>query len=95
MEEIYWKQRAKIKWLVHGDNAFFYNVANNWKKFNWISNMEWNGVETLDIEDIKKVFLVFFKGIFDKPTIPPIGLDWNSIYPPSQLGLSNFNISLT
>lgn len=66
-KEVYWKQRAKIFWLQHGDQntRFFHIFASARKKnnaFQRIKNMAGEWVETE--EEIQDVVINYFKNIF-------------------------------
>lgn len=86
-EEVYWKQRAKIKWVMKGDGntSFFYKFANLRSKINWISSVEWNGSEFSSLADFKRVFTEYFKETFDEPSAPQIDFDWEHLYPSSSV----------
>ena len=74
-EEIYWKQRAKIRWLKDEDNntQFFHKTANHHKKNNWITHISQNGQSLYDHDQMMKTFFDYFKGLFGK--IANYGLD--------------------
>ncbi|KAI0488527.1 hypothetical protein KFK09_028362 [Dendrobium nobile] len=60
----WWKQRAKVKWVVDGDSntKFFHAFANARRNANWISQVKnQEGQITEDPREVEDVFLNFFQ----------------------------------
>lgn len=67
-EEICWRQRSKVRWLKEDDNntTFLHKVASFRRKYNWISDIHWEGQSLNYSTKIKEAFTYFFKKIFSK-----------------------------
>jgi len=65
-EEIYWRQRAKERWAVEGDQntKYFHRMATAHKRFNSIDSLEVDGSTIFDSgvikEAIQKVYKKFY-----------------------------------
>ncbi|XP_020690594.1 uncharacterized protein LOC110105427 [Dendrobium catenatum] len=60
----WWKQRAKVKWVVEGDSntKFFHAFANARRNSNWISQVKnLEGLITEDPREVEEVFFNFFQ----------------------------------
>lgn len=64
-EEIYWKTRAKHKWLEEGDlnTKFFHAIASHRKKKNRINSLEIDGVATTNLGHIQKHVVQYYRDI--------------------------------
>ena len=62
-EEIYWQQRAKLKWFLEGDQNtnFFHLTATQRKKKNTILSLEIDGTLIYDTHIIKKSHYKLFQ----------------------------------
>ena len=72
-EEIYWLQRGRANWLLHGDRntSFFHNAATTRKKRNQIKKlMDENGV-WVQGTDMKKHILGYFSNLFKSEVEQP------------------------
>ena len=78
-DELYWKQRARDKWLKEGDlnTAFFHKCASHRKKKNLIFKMEINGVITDSFEDIQIHIEQFYQQLFGVESIKQASLENN------------------
>ena len=66
-EEIYWKQRSRVKWLKEGDRntKFFHEKASARRRKNKIWGVEDNNGKWLkDQDDINREFSEFFQDLF-------------------------------
>jgi len=75
LEELWWSQRAKTRWLKEGDRntAYFHQKASDRKKRNWIRCLTTpEGTITHSEEDIYEIFNNYFQDIFktDNTAIP-------------------------
>ncbi|XP_028550195.1 uncharacterized protein LOC114579526 [Dendrobium catenatum] len=60
----WWKQRAKVKWVVEGDSntKFFHSYANARRNANWVSKVKnSDGLITDDPREVEEVFFRFFQ----------------------------------
>lgn len=62
--------------------TFFHKSSNIQMKLNWISSIEWWGIEIFEKGEITKHFKEFFKNLF-KPIDIFMNLDQDSLYPSS------------
>ncbi|WOK97079.1 hypothetical protein Cni_G05787 [Canna indica] len=62
-EHVYWKQRAKVKWINDGDRntKFFHQVASGRKQKNWISSIVVHGISVNHPKDIAIASNDFFR----------------------------------
>lgn len=70
-EEIYWKQKAKYKWLKEGDRntKFFHKIASGRKRKNLITKLMIDGNETIDFETIANATTNFYESLFSQEDI--------------------------
>lgn len=68
VEEIFWHQKAKCKWLQEGDRntKFFYKLVNGRKRNNLIPRLVVDGVEVVIFEDIADEAIQFFSNLYKK-----------------------------
>uniref|UniRef100_C6JRP7 Reverse transcriptase domain-containing protein n=1 Tax=Sorghum bicolor TaxID=4558 RepID=C6JRP7_SORBI len=64
--EIYWKQKAGIKWLLEGDanTHFFHQFANGRRRKNMISFLECDSGDIRGQKDITEHIVSFYKNLF-------------------------------
>lgn len=67
-EEILWWQCSRVQWLLHGDKntKFFYSYICARKCKNTISKVGVNRMDVVEKEEIKKLFAIFYRGLFSK-----------------------------
>ncbi|XP_010256226.1 PREDICTED: uncharacterized protein LOC104596672 [Nelumbo nucifera] len=66
-EEISWRQKSRCKWLQGDKNTrFFHSLASGKRSKNLITTVVVDGIEVRREEEIVKVFLDHFKGIFSR-----------------------------
>lgn len=67
-EELYWQQRGKQKWILEGDanTTFFHLVANGRKRKKAILNLENQGKNIVDGQEIKELIYKLYKALFGK-----------------------------
>lgn len=70
-EEIFWKQKAKYKWLKEGDRntKFFNKITSGRKRKNLITKLMIDGNETTDFETIANVITNFYESLFSQEDI--------------------------
>ena len=83
-EEVFWRQRSRIKWIKEGDNnsKFFHRMANGRRKKKIIKSlMSEERVSIRNIDDISIEVLNFFGKLYNpKSNSWRIeGLDWSPI----------------
>ena len=61
-EELYWKQRSRLRWLKEGDEntKFFHAVANGLRNRNHIPSIAQGNSRIVENEEIGKVFTSIF-----------------------------------
>lgn len=67
LEELWWSQRAKVKWLKEGDmnTKYFHQKASQRKRKNWIGKINDENGNQIDSDmGIQEVFTKYFKDIF-------------------------------
>lgn len=66
MEEIYWKQRVGIRWMVKGDSnsGFFHQYANGRRRKSIILSLDTDQGEVRGQEDIEAHIVGFYKQLF-------------------------------
>ncbi|KAK3205692.1 hypothetical protein Dsin_019738 [Dipteronia sinensis] len=59
LEELEWRQKSKIKWIVKGDRnyRFFHYVANGRRITNYIADISFEGVKKSEPNEVKKACL--------------------------------------
>ncbi|KAG9443780.1 hypothetical protein H6P81_015120 [Aristolochia fimbriata] len=88
-ERIYWKQRARFKWVKEGDGntKFFHAIASAHKRRNRISSLTIDGVEISSKQQIIKEFTDFYSDLYDDRNIVrpfPSGLPLKSLPPTAR-----------
>lgn len=85
-KEIYWRQRAKTRWLKEGDNntKFFHAYATNRKRRNFIQSLKINNNWIYDTDSIKQQFFDHLRNIykFSYSNLNNMKIrneDWNSL----------------
>ncbi|XP_039120313.1 uncharacterized protein LOC120256691 [Dioscorea cayenensis subsp. rotundata] len=65
-EELYWKQRSRLRWLQEGDEntKYFHSVANGRKNTNFIPSVKVGEVSVSEVREIGKVFENQFRALF-------------------------------
>ncbi|XP_077246142.1 uncharacterized protein LOC143886026 [Tasmannia lanceolata] len=83
-EEIFWRQKSRVRWLKEGDknSAYFHAVASVRRRKNIIESLVDNGVEVSGKDEITKVVLQFYKSLYSseggsRPT--PVHMEFSSL----------------
>ena len=68
-EEIHWKQRGDLTWLVEGDSStrFFHQFANGRRRKNTIISLDTDQGEVKTQEEIMAHATNFYKSLFGSP----------------------------
>ncbi|KAJ4748165.1 RNA-directed DNA polymerase (reverse transcriptase)-related family protein [Rhynchospora pubera] len=90
LEEELWKQRASVKWKLHGDKntTYFHARASSNKRKNFIQKIAYNGDFVSDQKSKGRAFHNFFCQLIGKHSVVTSVQDWSMLYP-THLNLSS------
>ncbi|XP_078164779.1 uncharacterized protein LOC144559559 [Carex rostrata] len=95
-EEELWKQRAKTKWDLDGDNntAYFHAYATSSQRQKIVGEIEHNGRMHKDQQSKAQIFREFYINLMGKEEEGFQNIDWQQLYP-IQHDLANIATPIT
>ncbi|KAJ4813587.1 RNA-directed DNA polymerase (reverse transcriptase)-related family protein [Rhynchospora pubera] len=82
LEELYWRQRAKVKWRVEGDRntSYFHAKASHNKRTSSIQSIKFRGNLVTDQASKGRAFFDYFISLMGTQSEPLPDLNWSNLY---------------